>query len=149
MTQDGRIMCDTIAATRARTHLQRADLDDDGKDDTGWVALAYEESKGLCEEEDHYYEACENKVLGRVYRCCHEGPFSLQKEEIDYGRFVSIEDIMQMNTRELFTPDGIQILQRLIENDGVGSIRSSGAKTEGNRENKGLPDSGKAFFSRY
>ncbi len=67
----------------------------------------------LTEVFDHYYEAGENKVWGRVYRCQHEGPFVLQREEVQYGRFATIEEILQLNSLEPFTPDGIQILERL------------------------------------
>jgi 8-oxo-dGTP pyrophosphatase MutT (NUDIX family) len=67
----------------------------------------------LTELFDHYYEAGENKVWGRIYRCCHEGPFVLQEEEVQYGRFAAIEEIRQLHANEPFTPDGIQILDRL------------------------------------
>jgi 8-oxo-dGTP pyrophosphatase MutT (NUDIX family) len=70
----------------------------------------------LTELFDHYYEAGENKVWGRVYRCCHEGPFILQKEEVQYGRFAAIEEILRLHTVEPFTPDGIQILERIQHN---------------------------------
>jgi hypothetical protein len=52
VAEDGRVMRGNIAATRARTHLQGYDSDGDGIEDSAWVSLAYEESKGLGEEED-------------------------------------------------------------------------------------------------
>lgn len=52
VTEDGRLMRGNVAATRARTHLQGYDSDGDGIEDSAWVSLAYEESKGLGEEED-------------------------------------------------------------------------------------------------
>ncbi|MGB5392590.1 MAG: choice-of-anchor O protein, partial [Thermoanaerobaculia bacterium] len=52
VTEDGRLMRGNIASTRARTHLRGYDLDGDGTMDSAWVVLAYEESKGLGEEED-------------------------------------------------------------------------------------------------
>ena len=41
-----------IASTRARTHLRGYDSDGDGSTDSAWVVLAYEESKGLGDEDD-------------------------------------------------------------------------------------------------
>ena len=61
----------------------------------------------------HYYEAGENKVWGAVYRCCHEGPFVLQPEEVEYGEFVSMEEVIHRKKNEPFTPDGIEILARI------------------------------------
>jgi len=63
----------------------------------------------------HFYEAGENKVWGAVYRCLHEGPFSLQPEEVEYGEFVTSHELMSRIEHELFTPDGIEILTRLLQ----------------------------------
>ena len=64
---------------------------------------------------DHYYADQLNKVWGYVYRCYSEGPFILQKEEIDEGRFLSLDDILEMDKSEPFTPDGIEIIKRYQE----------------------------------
>ncbi len=63
----------------------------------------------------HYYEAKENRVWGSVYRCTHDGPFVLQPEEVACGEFVTVEEVMRRQEREPFTPDGIEILARLIQ----------------------------------
>lgn len=60
---------------------------------------------------DYYYNTDENKVWGRVYTCLHEGPFTLQKEEIDEGKFLSIEKILKLHQTSPVTPDGFEILQ--------------------------------------
>ncbi|GBC60718.1 hypothetical protein DENIS_1675 [Desulfonema ishimotonii] len=52
VTENGRLLRGNIAATRARVNLQGYDSDDDGVNDSAWVVVAYEESKGLGEEED-------------------------------------------------------------------------------------------------
>lgn len=52
ITEDGRLLRGNIASTRPRTNLRGYDLDDDGIYDGAWVIVAYEESKGLGEEED-------------------------------------------------------------------------------------------------
>ncbi len=62
---------------------------------------------------DHYYEDENNRVWGRVFRCCHEGPFSLQEEEIESGGFMDVTQVLNSAERNLFTPDGIEILRRL------------------------------------
>lgn len=61
----------------------------------------------------HYYEDGDNKVWGGVYRCRHDGPFILQKEEVEYGLFLSVADVLEKESIEPFTPDGIQILKRI------------------------------------
>ena len=52
ITEDGRLLRGNIASTRARTNLRGYDSDGDGITDSAWVLLAYEESKGLGEEDD-------------------------------------------------------------------------------------------------
>ncbi len=51
VTEDGRLLRGNIASTRARTDLRAYDKDGDGVNDSAWVITAYEESKGLGEEE--------------------------------------------------------------------------------------------------
>lgn len=67
-------------------------------------------------EFNNYFEGDSNKVWGRIFTCQHEGPFNLQEEEIDHGRFMGIEEILALSKTEGFTPDGIQILHRLLFN---------------------------------
>jgi hypothetical protein len=52
VTEDGRLLRGNTAATRCRVNLQSYDADGNGVDESAWVILAYEESKGLGEEED-------------------------------------------------------------------------------------------------
>ena len=61
----------------------------------------------------HYHASAINRVWGAVYRCVHEGPFTLQQEEVAFGEFLSIEAIFARNSTEPFTPDGLEILARL------------------------------------
>jgi len=65
---------------------------------------------------DHYFEDATNRVWGRVFRCTHEGPFTLQPEEVESGCFMPIPQILESSLREPFTPDGILILRRLADN---------------------------------
>lgn len=64
---------------------------------------------------DHYYEDTDNRVWGRVFTCRHEGPFYLQEEEIDSGGFMNVLQVLDTANRDLFTPDGIEILNRLCD----------------------------------
>lgn len=52
VTEDGRLLRGNTAATRCRVNLRGYDSDGDEVNDSAWVVLAYEESKGLGEEED-------------------------------------------------------------------------------------------------
>ena len=63
---------------------------------------------------DHYYEDEDNRVWGRIFCCRHDGPFTLQKEEVQDGAFMPVPVVVEMCNREKFTPDGIEILERLL-----------------------------------
>jgi isopentenyldiphosphate isomerase len=62
---------------------------------------------------DHYYEDATNRVWGRIFSCRHEGPFSLQAEEVAYGRFLPVDEALRLSLSEPFTPDGVEILRRI------------------------------------
>jgi hypothetical protein len=52
VTENGRLMRGNTASTRNRVNLRGYDTDGDGDFDSAWVVMAYEESKGMGEEED-------------------------------------------------------------------------------------------------
>lgn len=62
---------------------------------------------------DFFHDTADNRVWGRIYTCQHNGPFTLQKEEIDEGRFLTIQEIFSLHEKSPVTPDGIPILQLL------------------------------------
>ena len=62
---------------------------------------------------DHFYDDAANRVWGRIFRCQHEGPFTLQEEEIESGGFMDVMQVLDSAEQGLFTPDGIEILQRM------------------------------------
>ena len=62
---------------------------------------------------DQYYEDQDNRVWGRIFTCTHDGPFVLQEEEIDHGRFLAMDKSFQLSTTEPFTPDGLEILEKV------------------------------------
>lgn len=62
---------------------------------------------------DQYFEDKDNRVWGRIFSCTHEGPFTLQAEEIVCGRFMPLAAIEVLHQSEPVTPDGMALLQRL------------------------------------
>ncbi|MFV0437461.1 MAG: NUDIX hydrolase [Desulfopila sp.] len=69
----------------------------------------------------HYHQSADNRVWGAVYRCCHDGPFRLQPEEVEYGEFVPMLEVLRRMDQVDFTPDSPEILDTLI-----GSSRAVG-----------------------
>jgi isopentenyldiphosphate isomerase len=67
---------------------------------------------------DHFHQGPDNQVWGRVFRCRHEGPFHLQPEEINAVRFLPVATVLEMSESHDFTPDGIIILKRLLQENG-------------------------------
>ena len=63
---------------------------------------------------DQYYEDDENRVWGRIFSCVHEGPFVLQVEEVEYGRFMDPELALEYSRVEPFTPDGVILLEKIL-----------------------------------
>jgi isopentenyldiphosphate isomerase len=61
------------------------------------------------------YEDAANVVHGMVYRTTHEGPFTLQPEEIVRGEFAALDAIAARAGREPFCPDGLVVLARYRE----------------------------------
>lgn len=88
---------------------------------------------------DHYMEGADNRVWGRVYLCRHDGPFTLQESEIAEGRFLSLSEAAHLAEQQPFTPDGLEILEKLIKSDFPGKratfflhgLDSSGQGTKG------------------
>lgn len=62
---------------------------------------------------DQYFEDADNRVWGRIFSCVSEGPFVLQQEEIEYGRFVALADIETLHQADPVTPDGMALLRLL------------------------------------
>lgn len=97
---------------------------------TGGVVLAgesYEESaqRELAEELgvdgaplashfDFYHEEPGNRVWGRLFSCAHDGPFTLQAEEVAGGAFTPLAAIAEMAADHPFTPDGLRVLERFL-----------------------------------
>jgi 8-oxo-dGTP pyrophosphatase MutT (NUDIX family) len=63
---------------------------------------------------DFYYEDHGNRVWGRAYSCTHDGPVTLQKEEVASGDFLPLAEVLALAEREPFTPDGLCALRRYL-----------------------------------
>ncbi|OQX18585.1 MAG: hypothetical protein BWK76_07015 [Desulfobulbaceae bacterium A2] len=63
---------------------------------------------------DHFHDAADNRVWGRVYTCTWDGPLRLQPEEVSEAFFLPPADALVRCRREPSTPDGFAILERLL-----------------------------------
>ncbi|MGV1100568.1 NUDIX hydrolase YfcD [Thiovibrio sp. JS02] len=63
---------------------------------------------------DFYHEDMHNRVWGRVFSCLCDGPFLLQKEEVEDGFFLSVTEVLARCENEPFTPDGILVLKKFL-----------------------------------
>lgn len=61
-----------------------------------------------------YYEDEKNRCFGKVYACTHEGPFTLQPEEVVSTEFCDLPEILDGRI-EPVTPDTLDALKRLLE----------------------------------
>ena len=62
---------------------------------------------------DVYYEDERNRCFGRVFTCVHEGPFTLQAEEVESVAFHTVEEIAAGDVAPV-TPDSRLALDRLL-----------------------------------
>ena len=65
---------------------------------------------------DFYYEDECIRCFGRVYTCVHEGPFTLQAEEVESVEFRTVEEIAAGRIAPL-TPDTRLAFERLLALD--------------------------------
>ena len=77
--------------------------------------LGVEVESGIESLFDFFYEDEENAVWGRVFKCVHNGPFTLQEEEVEEGRFVTLDELRAMLRTHEFTPDNRELFRRLDE----------------------------------
>ena len=64
---------------------------------------------------DLRYAADDMAVNGVVYSCTHDGPFHLQKDEVESGRFMDLVEVIELTQREPFCPDGIEALRIYLD----------------------------------
>ena len=71
---------------------------------------------------DFYYEDARNHCFGRVFTCVHEGPFTLQPEEVESVAFHTVEQILSGSVAPV-TPDSRLALHRLLGLGEAGDAR--------------------------
>jgi isopentenyldiphosphate isomerase len=65
------------------------------------------------------YADAASVVQAMVYRLVHEGPFTLQPEEVVRGEFVPLEKVAERAARESFCPDGLAVLAEFLARSGT------------------------------
>ena len=71
---------------------------------------------------DFYYEDEGNRCFGRVFTCVHEGPFTLQAEEVESVAFHTVEEIAAGDVAPV-TPDSRLAFDRLLGLAEAGDLR--------------------------
>ena len=66
----------------------------------------------LAPEFDFYYEDERNRCFSRVFTCVHDGPFTLQPEEVESVQFHTVEEIAGGGVAPV-TPDTLLAFNRL------------------------------------
>ena len=71
---------------------------------------------------DFYYQDERNRCFGRAFACVHEGPFTLQPEEVESVAFHTVDDIAAGAIAPV-TPDSLLAFNRLLGLPGAEDIQ--------------------------
>ena len=63
---------------------------------------------------DFYYEDEHIRVWGKAFSCDYDGEVVLEKEEVESGAFLKVEEMLRLVESEPFTPDSIYVLRRYL-----------------------------------
>lgn len=64
---------------------------------------------------EFYFVDAHTRVWGGVFSCIYDGEVVLQEDEVESGAFLPISDILHLAQTESFTPDGMYVLSRYLE----------------------------------
>jgi len=64
---------------------------------------------------DFYYEDEYIRLWGRAFSCEYNGELVLQKEEVESGDFMRVDEVFRLAMTEPFTPDCLYVLKRYLE----------------------------------
>lgn len=67
---------------------------------------------------DFYFADQRTRVWGGAFSCIYDGPLSLQAEEVESVSLMTIDEIFDRAPTELFTPDGLYVIQQYQEQRG-------------------------------
>lgn len=68
---------------------------------------------------DFFWEDAHCRVWGRVYRCVHDGPMTLQPEEVVSGRFMLPDAVQRDLPLDRITPDSLAALRLYLAGGGL------------------------------
>tara|TARA_Y100000310_G_C20601720_1_gene773381 strand:- start:379 stop:906 length:528 start_codon:yes stop_codon:yes gene_type:complete len=57
-------------------------------------------------------------VNRQVFIITYEGPFNLQKEEVEQGKFMTIPEIKELEKKGMLSPTGIQVFNQYLQQRG-------------------------------
>jgi len=49
----------------------------------------------------------------------YDGDMVLQKDEVESGAFLNIEEVLRLTKSESFTPDGLYVLRRYLTTESI------------------------------
>ena len=64
---------------------------------------------------DFYFTSPHTRVWGGAFSCVYDGPVVLQEEEVESVTLITPEEILRRAESEPFTPDGLYVVQRYLE----------------------------------
>ena len=67
---------------------------------------------------DFYFADQRTRVWGGAFSCTYDGPLTLQEEEVESVSLMTIDEIFDRAPMELFTPDGLYVIQQYREQRG-------------------------------
>jgi isopentenyldiphosphate isomerase len=68
---------------------------------------------------DFYYEDEHIRVWGAAFFCIYDSEMVLQKDEVESGAFLNIEEVLRLADSEPFTPDGVHVLRRYLTTENI------------------------------
>ncbi len=75
---------------------------------------------------DFYFEHEHTRLWGRAFSCQYDGEVFLQAEEVESGAFVPIPDVLRRAETAPFTPDGLYVLRRYVEESSEARVPTAG-----------------------
>jgi len=64
---------------------------------------------------DFYFDDERSRVWGRAFSCSYDGKIVPQVEEVEYVEMMTTDDILRRAATEQFTPDGLLVVRRYLE----------------------------------
>jgi 8-oxo-dGTP pyrophosphatase MutT (NUDIX family) len=75
---------------------------------------------------DFYFEDEYTRLWGRAFSCRYDGEVVLQAEEVESGVFAPMADVLRRAETEPFTPDGLHVLRRYLDELSEARVSTAG-----------------------